>query len=237
MAAQPSSSPIVSQELLLHVADQLKMPLQQIARQAELGQLHQSADLTAIQSTADMAMQLLDSYAMGVRVALEPGALEFEPVSVSSVLYDTANRLDALAKNYGVRLEMDVAGKLGPVLTNRQVLQSALVSLGAAIIEALPALESRQLKLQLATHGSRYGVVAGLYCDSDKLTTSTLAQARRLHGKSRQPFLGLSHTSGAGIFVAESILQAMELKLLASRHHKLYGFGTVLQPNPQLMLV
>jgi hypothetical protein len=236
MASRLSSSPILSQELLLHVADQLKMPLQQIARQAELGQL-QTANLPAIQSTADMAIRMLDNYSLGVRLALDPEELELEPVSVASVLYDTASQLDTLAKNYGVRLELDAAGRSGPVLTSRFGLQSALVSLGAALIEALPALESQQLKLQLATHSTRYGVVAGLYTDSDRLSAAALTQARKLHGKSRQPFLGLTHTSGAGIFVADSILQAMQLKLLASRHHKLYGFGTVLQPNPQLQLV
>lgn len=237
MAPTPGSSPILSQELLLHVADHLKMPLQQIARKAELGQLHENIDIASIRDTADMAIQLLDNYSLGVRMALDPHELDLEPVSVPSVLYDTATKLDSLAKNYGVSLELDVAGRASPVLTNRHGLQAALVSLGAALIESLPALESSQLKLQLATHTTRYGIVAGLYSDSEQLNSSVLAQATKLHGNSRQPFIGLSHTSGAGIFVAGSILQAMQLKLLASRHHKLYGFGTVLQPNPQMQLV
>jgi hypothetical protein len=101
----------------------------------------------------------------------------------------------------------------------------------------LPALESRQLKLQLATHRSRYGIVAGLYADSDRLTDTALERGRKLHGNSRQPLMSLTHTSGAGIFVADTILKAMHLKLHASRHHRLYGLGTVLPVNNQLHFI
>ncbi len=237
MSREEGSSSVLSQQLLLHVAEELKLPFQQIARKAEYGQLGGEGDLAGIQSTADMALKLLDSYSLGVRLALEPEALILEPVSVASVLYDTGHELDMLAKNYGVSLKLDISGKYGPVMANRKGLQAALVSLGAALIEALPALESRQLKLHLATHRSRSGIVAGLYTDVEQINASVLAKGHRLHGKSRQPLLSLTHTSGAGVFVAENILNSMDLKLHASRHQKLYGLGTILQPNPQLSLL
>lgn len=237
MSSLPTHTPVLSQQLLLTVAEQLKLPLLQIGRQAEYGRLSGEADLASIQNTADMALRLIDNYALGVRLALEPEQLHLESVSVSSVLYDTAAQLDGLAKMYGVGLELDVSGRFGPVLANRQALQSALVSLGTSLIEALPALEDSQLKLQLATHRSRYGIVAGIYSDSQQLTSATLASGRRLQGKSRQPFINLTYTSGAGIFVADHIMRAMRLRLQASRHHRLYGLGAVLQPNPQMQLV
>jgi hypothetical protein len=37
--------------------------------------------------------------------------------------------------------------------------------------------------------------------------------------------------------VADAILHAMNLRLQASRHHRLYGLGAVLQPNYQTQLV
>lgn len=233
---QTTDSAILSQQLLLSVAEELKLPLMQLARQAEQGELTGAPDLPAMQRTADAALKLVDNYATGVRLSLEP-QLAAESVSVSSVLYDAAQQLDGLAANYGVALELNIAGKFGPVLANRQGLQAALVSLGAALIEALPALESPQLKLQLATHRSRYGIVAGLYTDSEELSNSALKRGRRLQAKSRQPLLRLSHTAGAGIFVADAVLQAMRLHLTASRHHRLYGLGTVLPASPQLQLV
>jgi hypothetical protein len=235
--APGDSSSVLSQQLLMGVAEQIKLPLLQIARQAELGQLHGQADLAQIQATADGALSLLDNYVLAVRMNLEAQSLELEPVSVSSVLYDVGHQLDRYAKSYGVNLELHIAGRYGPVMTNRAGLEAALVSLGLALIEALPAQESPQLKLQLATHRCRYGIVAGLYSDTEQLTGDALRQGRRLQGQSRQPLIGLTHTAGAGVFVADAILRAMQLKLKVSRHHHLYGLGAVLQPNHQLQLV
>lgn len=229
--------PILSQQLLLSVAEALKLPLLQIARQAERAQATGETNLAAIQATADTALRLLDNYALGVHLAIASEQLAVEAVSVSSVLYDAGHQLDAFAKSYGVSLELNIAGRYGPVLAHRQGLQAALVSLGAALIEALPAQENPQLKLQLATHRSRYGIVAGLYSDTHQLSNEALQKGRELQRHSRQPLMNLTHTSGAGVFVADAILHAMNLSLKASRHHRLYGLGIVLQPNHQLQLV
>lgn len=234
---EANGSPILSQQLLLSVAEELKLPLLQIARQAEQAKLSGSPDLATIQATADSALRLLDNYSLGVRLAMEPGQLSMEPVSVSSVLYDTGQQLDTLAKSYGVELELNISGRFGPVVAHRQGLQAALASLGAALIEALPAQQNPRLKLQLATHRSRYGIVAGLYADTKQLGNEALQRGRELQRHSRQPLMELTHTSGAGVFVADTILRAMSLKLGASRHQRLYGLGTVLQPNYQLQLV
>ena len=235
--ADREQASVLSQQLLLSVAEQLKLPLLQIARQAEIGLLTKDTDLRTIQTTADAALRLLDNYVLGVRLALDEQLLTIEPVSVSAVLYDSGQELSRLAQNYGVDLELHIGGRFGTVMANRVGLQSALVSLGAALIEALPALEQPQLKLQLATHRCRYGIVAGLYSDTQQLTIDALRHGRQLMGDSRQPLTGLTHTAGAGVFVADSILKAMQLKLQVSRHHGLFGLGTVLLPNHQLQLV
>lgn len=238
MAGDGEPASILSQQLLLGVAEELKLPLLQIARQVELAQLKGDASLNTVQATAQTALQLLDNYVLGVRLALEPQQFPLEAVSVSSVLYDTAQQLDAFAKTYGVGLELNIAGKYGPVLANRQGLQAALVSVGAALIESIPALGGpQQLKLHLATHRSRYGIIAGVYADTKQLSNEALQRGRRLQSGSRQPLLNLSQTNGAGIFVADAILHAMDLHLMASRHHRLHGLGTVLQSNHQLQLV
>lgn len=234
---EPGTVPLLSQELLLSVAEELKLPLLQIARQAEQGQTQGELNLAAIQATADSALKLLDNYAFGVRLATNPEPLAPESVSVASVLYDTGQQLTNLAKTYGVELELNIAGRFGPVLAHRKGLQAALVSLGAALIEALPAQENQQLKLQLATHRCRYGIVAGLYAANPNLTNQALQRGRDLKKHSRQPLLNLTHTSGAGIFLADSILSAMNLRLRASRHHSLFGLGAVLRPNHQTRLV
>jgi hypothetical protein len=233
---------MLSQQLLMGVAEQIKLPLLQIARQTELMQLSGTAvigDLSMIQATADSAISLLDNYVLAVRLSLESEAkmLAIEPISVSSVLYDVGNEISRYAKGYGVNLELHIAGRYGTVMAHRAGLHAALVSLGLSLIEALPAQESPQLKLQLATHRCRYGVVAGLYSDTESLSGEVLRQGRRLQGSSRQPLIGMTHTAGAGVFVADSLLRAMQLELKVSRHNRLYGLGAVLQPNQQLQLV
>ena len=229
---------VLSQELLLSVAEELKLPLMQIARQAEQSQVTgRQADLAGIQTSADSALRLLDNYVLGVKLAMQPEPLNMEAISVSSVLYDTGQQLDSLAKSYGVDLQLGISGKFTPVTANRRGLQAALVSLGASLIEALPAQESPQLKLTMATHRSRYGIVAGMYAETRQLSQDALSRGKRLQATSRQPLLNISHTSGAGVFVADTILKAMGLNLIASRHHRLYGLGTVLQSNNQLHLV
>lgn len=238
--ADTYSAPDLSQQLLLSLAEQLKLPLLQIARQAELANLQTdtAAVMPTIRTTADSALRLLDNYIMGVRLAAEPVELfATEPVSVSSVLYDVGNELAPMAKAYGVSLDLALDGKFGPVMAHRQGLQSALTSLGYALVEALPAAESPQLRLQLSAHRCRYGIVAGLYCDLAQLSTDTLRQGRKLYGRARQPLTQLSAASGSGIFVADAILRAMQTQLTVSRHHHLHGLGAVLQPNPQLQLV
>lgn len=234
-------APALSEQLLLAIAEQLKLPLLQIARQAELAASTTSPrnqSLEPIQTTADMAIRLLDNYLFGARLALEGEyQLALEPVSVSSVLYDTGQQLDAMAKLYDVELQLNIGGKFGPIMGNRQALQSALTSLGYALIEALPNLGGKKFTLQLAAHRCRYGIVAGMYSDVEQLTTEALRQGRKLYGHVRQPLATLTHSSGTGVFVADAILQAMDAELKVSRHHNLYGLGTVLHPTRQVQLI
>lgn len=231
---------VQSERLFLSLAEQMKLPLLQIVRQAELGAMTEDGleQLSRVRVNADVAIRLVDGYLLSMRLAAEERHMvEMESVSVSSVLYDTAQQLHPIAKLYGVDLELSVDGKYGPVSAHREGLQSALVSLGYALIEALPASNAPQMKLQLAAHRCRYGIVAGLYADVDRLTADALRQGRRLHGDTRQPLPALSHVSGAGVFVADAILSAIGARLKVSHHQRRSGLGTVLQSNHQLQLV
>lgn len=231
--------PVLTQHLLLSVVEQMKLPLLNIARRAELGVLSaEDAGLNDIRITADAALQLLDNYILGVQLATQEAQLDHtEPVAISSVLYNAGQRLQPVAKAYGVQFDVSIDGKYGPVMTHRKGLEAALVSLGYALVEALPAQNAPQMRLQLSAHRCRYGVVAGLYCETEQVTAQALRTGRQLFGRARQPLGGVSHTSGAGVFVADAILHAMQSQLTTSRYRKLYGLGTILQLNPQLQLV
>lgn len=237
MAKKQKHITLMPHDLLLNVAEEIKLPLLQIARAAEQSQLTGQDLNQQIKTSSESALKLVDSYVLGLKLASGKHDMPLEYVSLSSVLYDSAHELYATAQNYGVALELQIEGRHSPVQTNQQALRAAMISLGMALIEALPAQETTQLKLLMASHPSRYGQVAGIYADQQQVTKEALKLGRELQGMSAQPFVQTSHTSGAGIFIADNILKSLKLNLISSRHHRLHGLGTILQPNRQLSLV
>ena len=119
-----------------------------------------------MQMNVDMMLQLLDGYLLSLHLTREPEALfAAQPVSVGAVLHETRARLADVAREYRIELDLNIGGRYEPVMAHRQALISALVSVGYSLIEALPAMGTEQLRLQLAAHRTKQGIVAGLYCD------------------------------------------------------------------------
>ena len=224
-------------QLLRSVAEQLKMPLATIARQAELGQLTgdiKLTDLSAIRTHASAALTLVDCYLLGLQLIREQASLPLEPVSVSSLLVETAHELSGFAKQYNTNLELHIGGKYEPVMAHAAGLKSALLSLGYGLLESYPM--NQHGSLTLAVHRTSKGIVAGLYGDYENLSADAWRKALALQGKAPRPFGGLSG-NGAGLFIAEAILQAMGTNLRVAKHHKKQGLATTLQPSQQLRFV
>lgn len=227
----------VDSRLLLALAEQLKVPLLQIARRAELLQLSggEPGQLAAIELTADNAIRLIDNYLLSTRLLANPGIL-LEPVSVSSILHDTAQALSRLADDHHCRLELHLSGRYEPVLAHREGLAAALLSIGHDMIEA----ETQQNKhpvVTLAAHRGKKGIVAGVFGQSDGLTAEMFRRARTLYGQAQQPLATVSAHPATGIFVADSLLASMATKLRVAHHHKLSGLAATLAPSQQLSLV
>lgn len=242
MAHDEHTAPVYAlDKLFASLAEELKSPLQQIGRQAELSSLQAtgaSAELQRIQSTADMSLQLLDNYLLSLQLMRDSqAAFPVQPVSVSAVLHDAGERLAPLARDYGVQLDMNIAARYEPVLAHRRALTGALVSLGYSLIEALPAMGTNQLRLRLAAHRTKYGIVAGMYCDAELLTPHVLRRGQALMGEARQPLVSVLPGSGSGVFVADAILSAMDSRLRVGRYQKMPGFAMTLLPSKQLQLV
>lgn len=224
-------------QLLRSIAEQLKMPLATIARQAELGQLTGDlalADLAAIRTQAAAALTLVDSYLLGLQLLREQANLPLEPVSVSSTLVDIAHELDDFAKQYNTSLRLRIGGKYEPVMAHPGGLKSALLALGYALLEGYPM--SSGSYLTLAVHRTPRGIVTGLYGDYEHLTGQTWGKALELQARAPRPLTALSG-NGAGLFVAETILRAMSTRLRVGKHHNQHGLATTLQPSQQLRFV
>lgn len=223
--------------LLASVAEQLKFPLTSIARKAELGALTGDlsvVDTQAIQMHAGAALTLVDSYLLGLQLLNDQQSLLLEPVSVSSLLVDIAHELQAMAKQYDMKLDLHIAGKYQPVMAHRAGLRAALVSLGYALLESYPLAGGH---IRLAVHRTPHGIVTGVYGDYEHISAEQWRTALNLKGKAAQPFTALTGNAGAGLFVAETILRAMQTQLRVSKHQKQKGLATTLQPSQQLHFV
>lgn len=226
--------------LFLGVAEQLSRPLLTLSRLSELAATDDPSQSPAywqmVQGIADSSLRLVESYSLSLRVSGKLTPLSLEPVTISALLYDTAESLASYASQYGVSLELDTGPRVQPVMADRGVLKSAFESLGQVFITA-QAESDEKMPVRLSAHRSRYGVVAGLYCGSAQLGTESLRRARQVHGKARQPLQQLVSGPAAGVFVADSLLQTLESRLHVARYHNMTGLAATLQPSRQLQLV
>lgn len=228
--------------LLRSIAEQLKMPLIYIARQAELNRVEGavSADVLAdMQAYADTALRLVDSYVLGLEATNNQRLqLELEPMPLSATLYDIAHDLTPLAKQRNTRIELSLAGKYGPVMANQRGFKAALYSLGTVLSEATEHADDSPAILRIAAHRTPHGIVAGIYIDGLRPINTSMEYAQKLHDKkARRSFTGLRAATGAGVFIADSIFSAMETKLRVSQYRGSTGLAVTLQPSIQLQLI
>jgi K+-sensing histidine kinase KdpD len=223
--------------LLRSVAQQLTFPLTAIARQAELSLLTgdpSAVDIASIRAQAQAALTLVDSYLLGLQLLENQSVLALEPVSVSSVLIDVAHELDGFAKQHNTRLRLHIAGRYQPVMAHHGGLRAALLAIGYALLESY---SPERGSMTLAVHRTPRGIITGLYGDYEQLSAEQWRKAILLQGKAAQPFHTLTAGNGAGLFVADTIMRAMETTLRVGRYLKQQGLATTLQPSQQLQFV
>ncbi len=227
-------------QTLRSIAEQLKVPLMYLARQAELNQQQenaQAASFKTMQTHADMALRLVDSYLLGLDLSGQQTTLELEPVPIAAALYDVAHDLTPLAKQRNTDIELVLAGKYGQVMAHPAGLRAALYGLGFVLSEVVHPEKIRNT-LKIAAHRTRNGIVTGLYIDgsADAQTTLRAGNISQNLGM-RQPFAQLTAGTGAGVFVADTIFDAMQTKLRFGSFRNQQGLAATLQPSKQLQLV
>jgi hypothetical protein len=227
MTDRGQTGEVTTDRLFNALAEQLKNPLLQIAYQAEAdgtGALHD------VGVTASRALHLIESYLLGAGQQ----ALALEPVSVSSVMYDVAQALQPLARQYGAEIEIDIAGRYGPVMANQRGLEAALVTVGQSLLEADTTAHPR---LMLSAYKTAHGIAAGIFGAHPDLSPDNFRRALGLFGRARQPMPGASSLNAAGLYVAEAIFETMDSHLNVARRHNLNGLAARLVPSQQLQLV
>ena len=225
---------VPDERLLRALAEQLKLPLIQIARQAELGNSRGDSN-KALAQTADMALSLIDGFLLSTNIYAQQ-RLELEPVAISSVLYAASQDLKDHARQYNCDIEISLAGKYAPVMGSFNALRLAFTALGAAFIDAQPN-EAGPKRITFAAHSSNKGIVAGIFGSQPGLSADMYKRAKALYGLSKQPFASTFSNASAGVFVADSLFSSVASPLKVSSHNKLSGLATTLLPSKQLKLI
>lgn len=227
------------ERLLRAVADEMRLPLVRIARSAELGaQRQDSSVLPGIQSTADMALRVIESYLLSIELGSRPYP-EFEPVSIGAVLQDALTQLEPMAKTRGCQLDMHLGGRYEPVMARRSSLLAAYMNLGYAFIESTPepANNGKSRRIILAARRTGQGLVTGVYEEGSGMQADAFRRAKALFGTARQVAPIFSHGNGAALFVADTLLTQLNAPLRAAHYLRLPGLAATLTASRQLRLV
>jgi len=230
--------------LLSALSDDLALPLLQIKSGLELVSRGRSLSvksqklLQQMELTAIDGLQLIEAYRLVLNRS-DVENLQLEPVAVGVLLQDVAHQLTPYARQYNTELQIDVQGRLTPVLAHRPSLVAALQCLSASLIRAQSA-QSRQknYQLMLAAHRATESVVAaGAFSNVQGLSDRTLRAARSLVGRARQPLPAIPAGAASGILIADMLCSNMWQPLRAAAHNGLGGLATAIPVSKQLQFM
>ncbi len=188
--------------------------------------------------SVDGGLQLLEAY----RLALQPEAetaLMMEPFAIGSALEEVAHQIFPYAKEYSTIVEVDVQGRLAPVLADRHSLVAALECLGSSLIRSQTSqTKQKKYRLVLGAHrGQDNLIAAGVFSNVEGLSDQALRAARGLTGHARQPLPAIPPGAASGVLLADMLCANMWHPLRASAHKQLKGLATAIPATQQLQFV
>lgn len=218
-------------DLLYALSDELKLPLLQIARLAETN------NQTAIETTATTALRLIDGYTLVTSLQGQQGqqGLDLSPVSLSATLYDVAQDSQAIARQYDTKLHIIVRGSFGHVMAHPQALVAMLRCLTYTLLTG--GLKGRHQTITLFAKTGSEGITAGVLASHAHLTSEDLSQARQLFGKAWRPASSITQNSGAGLYIADQLCDAMATSLRTVKFGRQTGLAATFAPSQQLALL
>lgn len=224
--------------LFIALTEQLKTPLTQIARASELAKTekYQQESLSNIESSVKAALNLIDNYLLNSEMKIGQQKLLLQPLSAQLVLQEAAHELEPLAQQYNCELVVkNIGRKCPPVMANSEGLKAAITSLASVFIESSQNLSKKKRQVNLITQKQQDGILAGVFSRANGFNAKSLADGQILYGRAKMPFPSVSN-SGAGVFIAQSLLDALSAQLKFSRYSNLQGLGALLPISKQLKL-
>jgi hypothetical protein len=222
------------QALLSALSDDLALPLWQVKSAVEA-----NTDSEQILLCVENGLQLIEAYKLTLRANYAIESLQFEPVAIGAVLQDVAHQLSPYAKRYATDIEIDISGRLTPVLTHQPSLHIAIQILSASLIRAQAAqVKKKRYKLLLGAHRAPENAIsAGVFSTIEGLSDKTLRNARYLAGRAHQPLPPLPAGAASGVLIADMLCTLMWQPLRAAVHGGLRGLATAIPVSKQLQFV
>jgi len=214
---EPVIQIVDQQKVMRNIAEDIKLPLQQIIADVQVGKLTNQINPDYIETTADAAIKLLDSFIISTQIYNGQRELELEPVSVAAVMQDTAHYLYKFASMNNCELQI-INKRKSLAMANVTALQAALVGLAHSFITA--STGKKEL-ITFTVDKKTQQINAGIFSTNTRFLEEDLHQIRRLKGKARQLVPHFSHASSAGILIADTLFASMNAPLKSSRSHGL----------------
>jgi hypothetical protein len=230
--------------LLNALSNDLALPLLQIKsglevlEQPKLKAEHAATTMEQLNLSTISGLQLIEAYKLVLQVE-ENMDQPFEPVAIGAVLQDVAHQLAEYAKRYDTNLQVDVQGRMTPIMAHQPSLFAALEVLGYSLIRAQSSQPGRKKKLLVlgAHRGSESLISTGVFGNVSGISDKALRSARALAGKARQPLPGLPAGAASGVLVADMLCSAMWQPLRSAAHNGLNGLATVVPVSKQMQLL
>ncbi|MDB5160972.1 MAG: hypothetical protein JWO96_352 [Candidatus Saccharibacteria bacterium] len=229
--------------LLIALSDDLTLPLLQIRSSLELLEHADFSKKTAREQSrimlmsAENGLQLTEAYRLVLQLE-KLHELPLEPVAIGAVLEEVAHQLSPYAWEYSTRVEVDVQGRLAPVLAHPPSLAAAIQCLSSSLIRAqVGQKKDKNYRIILGAHRAGGEISTGVFTNMQGLSDRTLRAARSLVGNSRQPMNSLPSGAASGVLIADVLCAAMWQPLRAAAHRNMNGLAVTIPASKQLQFV
>jgi light-regulated signal transduction histidine kinase (bacteriophytochrome) len=229
-----------NQFLLKSVAEELRLPLVQISRLAELSRSSysdSSDEMKTIESSADLALQLLESYILGVELGDKQKEIELSPITIGAVMNDVAHQVYRIANQNNCDIELLIKTSK-PIMGNYEAIKMAYLNIAHSIILANSSIGNTKRKSVIfAVYGRGPKNMAGVYGNDIQINKTSWEKSMSIFYKTRQKIPEFSSINASGFFVASSILDSMSLSLNPSKYKGRKGLVAGFPLSQQLSLI
>jgi hypothetical protein len=213
------------------LAHDLKHPLLNIARQAELAEFRPET-LKHIQQTAEQTLMLLDSYLLSAQGEYGQTHLDLSPVHAGALFYDATRQLERHGIVRVDETKLDIR-ESEPIMSHPLALTSLLSMFGMIVRDINDGKNSLVLRSYKGTEGK---IGLGIF-SAQRLTQRDVDYALEMRGQVQMPLTRISNKHGSTLSIADNLCKALGGELLVKKMGRLSGLVTELPKSEQLAFI